>query len=208
MKSFLKSKNCILFLALQTVLILWFLVSVSHADSKKPSIEDVSVKTNSQDLIISARLKNGLKRDIIDAINSGLTTTLNFHLELKSDRFFWFDMGIVSRTIKHTVKYNPILKEYTFISQDDKGENTKVTLDFSSLTEWMQNLEEIHLIPLSLLERDRRYYIRIKAQMGSSSLFIPLTRLLFFVSFGNFETSWVSSQPFVIKGYSGENDER
>lgn len=200
MKSLPESKSWMFIITSPIFLILLFFASASIAEGKKPYIESVSVETNSRDLIISAMLKNGLTRDIIEAINSGLTTTFNFHLELKNERFFWFDMDVLSRTIKHTVKYNPVFKEYTFISQDDRGENSRVTQDLGLVTQWMQTLNHIHLIPLSILEPERRYYIRIKAEMESSSLLIPLTRLLFFVSFGNFETSWVHSQPFLIKG--------
>lgn len=199
MKPFYKSKSWIIFIALLLVVALHFLVSISSANSQKPFIDALSVETDKEDLVISAILKNGFTQEVIEAVNSGLTTTFSFHIELKSLRPFWFDMDIVSRTIKHTVKYNTILKEYTFVSQDDKGQNSKATRNFDQAVKWMEDVDHIHVVPLSLLEPGNSYYIRIKAQMESTSLLIPLKRLLFFVPFGNFETNWVNSSSFILK---------
>jgi len=97
-----------------------------------------------------------------------------------------------------------LTKEYKFgedvedsIPQANKKNNVeKVTKDFDELKKWLANLESISLIPSKQIAAGDKYYISIKADLKTISLWFPFNYILFFVSFWDITTDWEVSSPF------------
>ncbi|OGW01721.1 MAG: hypothetical protein A3D20_07975 [Nitrospinae bacterium RIFCSPHIGHO2_02_FULL_39_82] len=181
-----------------------FLVIKDYAFASGPFIGDISVIKSSENIAFSARLKGGITKDIVEIINSGAPTTFTYYIQLVRHRSGWFDSVEYSKTIKRSVKYNVLTKEYKFgedvedsIPQANKKNNVeKVTKDFDELKKWLANLESISLIPSKQIAAGDKYYISIKADLKTISLWFPFNYILFFVSFWDITTDWEVSSPF------------
>ncbi len=82
-----------------------------------PFISDISVTNSSENLVLSAKLKGGFTNDIVEIIHSGAPTTFTYYIELMRYRSGWTDIAEYSKTIKRTVKYDVLLKEYRFTEE-------------------------------------------------------------------------------------------
>lgn len=89
-----------------------FFAGYSYASS--PFIADISVTNSSSDLLLSAKLKGGFTTEIEEIIHSGAPTTFTYYIKVMRYRSGWYDSTEYSKTIKRTVKYDVLKKEYKF----------------------------------------------------------------------------------------------
>jgi hypothetical protein len=125
-------------------LLIWCLISAlywlffpAYSYASSPFIADISVANSSSELFISAKLKGGFTPDIEEIIHSGAPTTFTYYIKLMRYRSGWYDSTEYSKTIKRTVKYDVLKKEYKFIEEieepalltnkkNNSGKNLKV----------------------------------------------------------------------------------
>src|SRR3989338_2771181 len=107
-----------------------FFPGYSYASS--PFIADISVTNSSSDLLLSAKLKGGFTTEIEEIIHSCAPATFTYYIKLMRYRSGWTDSTEYSKTIKRTVKYDVLKKEYKFseeikepVSPSDKKNNKK-----------------------------------------------------------------------------------
>lgn len=97
-----------------------FLFFISPAFASEPFIGDISVNNISGNLVLSAKLKGGITSNIAEIIHSGATTTFTYYIQLVRSRSGWFDSIEYSKTIKRTVKFDVLKKEYRFNEEADE----------------------------------------------------------------------------------------
>ena len=165
----------------------------------KISIDNISITSMSEDIKISATLHNGFSKNIVEAIESGVPVTFTYYLELRKKVPMWFDSKVSMRTIKMTLQYDTLKKEYELSSFDGENSSNKITKEFNEIKERMARLDGISLASSKMLNPNKKYYVRIKANMKSKKLWFPFSYILYFFSFFDFNTSWEKSTPFIIK---------
>src|SRR5262245_21231123 len=63
-------------------------------------------------VLVSFELVNGLTDEIKEAIQSGLTTTFTYTVELRMDVPAWVDRTIATATIASSVEYDNLKRQY------------------------------------------------------------------------------------------------
>ena len=161
----------------------------SYSFCQEAEINDVIITNTPDDLIIYFSVDGCFTKKMEEAIMSGISTTFTFFVKLYRPRSFWFDEVLTSLIIKHTIIYDNLRDEFkvTFNSQEKKEVIIK---DFFHAKKVMSDVDAFPVIPMSLLKKNTKYYLKIKAELDPIRLPFFLNYVLFFVSLWDFETDW------------------
>lgn len=123
------------------------------------------------------------------AIMAGAPTMFTFMIDLYEKRSYWFDRKLAAVVMKHTLKYDTVKKTF-FISSAGAAEPVGFQ-DFASAKQAMAELNGVAVAPVGILQKDKTYYIRMKAKLDKIRLPMHLEYVFFFVSLWDFETDWI-----------------
>jgi hypothetical protein len=127
-------------------------------------------------VLVSFELVNGLSEEVRDAIQSGLTTTFTYIVELRMDVPAWVDRTIGTATIASSDEYDNLKRQYMLgLRIDGRTEESRSTTDENVVRQWMTMFNRVGLFKTSILEPNREYYIRVSASARPSngSIFWP-----------------------------------
>jgi hypothetical protein len=136
--------------------------SVSAADG----VPDLLVTPIARDgrVLVSFDLSEGLTAEIRDAIQSGLTTTFSYEVDLRRGASAWFDQTIASVTINATVRFDNLTRRYQMSrSVDGRVEDARPTEDPAAVARWMTHVEQLPVSRTAALEVNAEYYVRVRA---------------------------------------------
>jgi hypothetical protein len=121
-------------------------------------------------VLVSFELVNGLTDEIKAAIQSGLTTTFTYTVELRMDVPAWVDRTIGTATIASSVEYDNLKRQYMMgFRIDGRTEESRTTIDEGDVRQWMTTVKHLALFKTSMLEPNRDYYIRVSATARPSN---------------------------------------
>jgi len=150
--------------------------------------------TNTRDnVLVYFLVKDCFTDDMEEAILAGIPTTFTFYVKLHRVRGFWFDKEISDVKIKHTIKYDNVKKTF-YVYCEEKGSNAEQFKDFTRAKIAMSDLSGIIVGPLNKLTRNRKYYVRVKAELDKVRLPLHMEYVFFFVSLWDFETDWYQEE--------------
>ena len=89
----------------------------------------------------------------------------------------------------HTIKYNNLKNEFT-VKRSWEENKTLTTNSFEQAKQWMSEISDLKLIPLSYLQKGVEYKIKAKAELDKVTLPPFFNYIFFFASLWNFETGW------------------
>jgi hypothetical protein len=160
--------------------------------AKAARFEELRISNLGDDLVVYLKVRGAFKKDMKEAVMSGVKTTFFFLITLKKVRDFLPDKSIASVTLTHSLKYHSLKNE--FVVRRSWEENALpdgvVVETFDEARERMSEIDNISLIPLNMLKKGEKYQLRAKAEMGKITLPFYLHYVLFFVSMWDFETDW------------------
>lgn len=176
----------------KTTLIIAFaillILSPAPAFSEQARIKNTLITYDKKNLTIYFHVDGSFTPKIEEAIQSGIPTTFIYRIHLYNKSGDTLGTQIKSRRISHTIKYDPLRKDYTVIASEKK--EAVVTQDFKKAKELMARVDAFPLAPLDRLQRDSQYSLQIKAELDTIKLPPPLNYLFFFISYWDFETEW------------------
>jgi len=160
--------------------------------AKETVIKNIVISNSYNHLHIEFQLANSFSSKMEEAIKTGIPTTFTFYVNLYQKRPFWNDKLVTAVTIAKTLKYDTLKNEYIVSDTLSKpnGESSSVP---SSLFEAKKIMNEVRIpsyYPMWKLERNREYYVRIKAESKGVEPPLFLNYLLFFLKWMHFETDW------------------
>jgi hypothetical protein len=158
------------------------------AQAIEPKIKDILITNNTENVLLYARLVNGFKPEMEMAVLAEIPATFTLHLEVYQTRSYVWDKKISEYEIKRTLKYDNLKK--TFSIHTHGSAQPDVFSDLESAQKAMADFNGIAAAPLSSLTKGRNYYLMIKIKMDKVSLPLHMERVLFFVSYWDFETAW------------------
>lgn len=152
---------------------------------------DSVVLTRYQDnLYVYFKLEGPFTREMDEAVKSGIETTFTFYVVLKRHRGgILADPEITERIIKHTVKYNALLQEYS-VTRDEESAKPFITKDYETAKRIMTQVKFYPLAPLTMLEKGNSYRVEIKAELDKAGIPESLRYIFFFSRAWNFSTPW------------------
>lgn len=174
--------------ALVVCLCLVIIQSTSFA-AEKAILKDIVVSNTRDDLLLYLNTEGAFREKIKHAILSGVPVTFSFFITLNISRTLWPDKTMADIKATHTIKYDSLKKEFV-VKRSWENDMARVTASFDEAQLWMTEIASLKIIPLSELEKGRRYQIRAKAMLSKLTLPFYLHYVLFFVSLWDFETDW------------------
>jgi hypothetical protein len=151
-----------------------------------------------QEVLLRLHLEGGFNPELMQAIESGIPITISYHMKLYRKRGLWFDEEVLSKTIKHIVKYDALKKQYRVSAINGLFSNIRVTRDEPTMVRWMSEIEWQPLIPFHLIQPHEEYYVKAMADLKAVTSPFPLSHIPFLASLWDTGTPWTASPPFTI----------
>ena len=175
---------------LAVFVVLFCLLGASWAAGQDVSVNNVVITKYQNNLYVYFSLEGPFSPEMEEAIKSGIETTFTYYVVLKRHRGgILSDPEILERTIRHTVKYDALLQEYT-VTRDEEGSVPFVTKDFDAAKRIMAQVKFYPLVTLTTLVKGTTYRIEIKAELDKADIPNSLKYILFFSSVWDFSTPW------------------
>jgi len=145
------------------LLCLWLAGTVSAAD---PKIEDLFAIASSGKVTVRFRLADAFKNgDLVQALQSGLPTSLTYIVEIFRDRPNWFDDDIARARVEVICTFNSLTREYLVnYRRDRKLVRSETFTDLAALEHAMTSVEEIDLFAIGK-RKAHKLRIRVKADL-------------------------------------------
>ncbi len=182
MKSLINRKICITLVGI-------LLLVQNPAFAQDARLTNIIVSNTRDDLLLYLSVEGAFREKMKKAVLSGVPATFSFFITLYRDRNLWLDKKIADIKITHTIKYNNLKKEF-IIKRSWKSGKPVTTQSFEEARKLMSEIDSLKIVPLSKLEKGRKYQIRAKAELSKLTLPFYLHYVLFFVSLWDFETDW------------------
>lgn len=141
---------------------------------------------------LDARLQLVLSAEALDALNSGITLTIELNLEFIRTRRFLPDDGEAELTVRYELEYLPLSQRY-IVRNINSGDQDS----FSTLYAALNNLGRIQSLPViddAVLERNANYRIRLRALLSTQQYSAPLRFLFFWRDEWDLKSDWFEWQ--------------
>lgn len=101
--------------------------------------------------------------DVRESVQSGLSTTLTFNVDLRQSSVVWFDHTVASVTVAAAVKYDTLAKRFT-VSKLTDGQVSwaQSTEREDEAARWAMQFERVRLSSGTSLEPNGEYYVSVR----------------------------------------------
>jgi hypothetical protein len=126
---------------------------------------DLSVTPLARDgqVLVSFELTDGFSPDVRDAIQSGLSTTFSYDIELRRTTPL-FDRTIAAVTVEATVRFDNLTRRYQVSrTVDGRVDDARPVEDQDAVRRWLTHVDQVPLLNTTALETNGEYYIRVRA---------------------------------------------
>lgn len=137
---------------------------------------------------LEARLQLILSDDALEALNSGVPLTIALDFEAIRVRGLWPDALDASLSFTYELEYRPLSQRYIVRSLNSGDQDS-----FATLYSALNNLGRIQGLPViddSVLEKDSRYRLRLRARLSTRQYPASLRLLFFWRSQWQLESDW------------------
>jgi hypothetical protein len=165
---------------------------------QRPSLHDLIVSYTDQEVLLYSRLQQGFPEQLLEAVDSGIPTTITFYMKLYRKRGMWFDEEVLAKVIKHVVKYDALKKQYRVSEINGLFSSIKVTKQQTTMVQWMSEIDGQPLIPFHLLQPAEEYYVKVMADLKAVNSPFPLSHIPFLSGLWDTGTPWAVSSAFTI----------
>ena len=178
--------------------LLAMLASPAWGQQQRPILHELALTHTDQEVLLYLHLKGGFQQDLLEAIESGIPITVTYYIKLYRKRGLWLDEEVLSKTIKHIVKYDALKKQYRVSEINGLFSSIKVTKHEPTMVRWMSEIEGQPLIPFHLLQSGEEYYVKAMADLKAVKSPFPLSHIPFLASLWDMGTPWAVSSPFIM----------
>src|SRR3989338_2766550 len=109
----------------------------------KERIQNVTAEIVEEEITVSAGLVQGVNPEIVNDIQNGIPKDFYYYLLLKRKQKNWFDEEIVSKTIRYTVKYDTLKKQYAVIRVEGEKVAESLLEDFESMRRLISKIDHV-----------------------------------------------------------------
>lgn len=175
------------------------LTSVLPLSAAQQAITDIDVSRSNNELLVTAAYKGGFTPEIKQEIINGVGRELFYYIVLQRVMPKWIDEEKISKTIKYTLKYDILKKQFHTVRIIGNNREERVFESYNEMTEWVSKIDRVSITPINTLRMNHKYYVSIKAEIKAGELPFLLRYLLFFIPYSEFSTGWVNSGEFILK---------
>jgi hypothetical protein len=115
-------------------------------------------------VLVTFSLDGGMTDEMKAVVQSGLRTVFTYTVELKMRQAAWVDRTIATAVVSTSVDYDNLTRRHT-VSQSRNGhvEQSFVIEDPAKVAQMVTTFERLPLFDTKLLERNRDYYVLVRA---------------------------------------------
>lgn len=175
------------------------LTSVSPLSAAQQSITDINISRSNNELLVTASYKGGFTPEIKQEIINGVGRELFYYIVLQRVMPKWIDEEKISQTIKYTLKYDILKKQFLIVRIIGNSREERVFESYNEMAEWVSKIDRVIITPINTLRTNHKYYVSIKAEIKAGELPFLLRYLLFFIPYSEFSTGWVNSGEFMLR---------
>ncbi len=157
-------------------------------DPGRFEIRSATVEVRSGVYYLDAWVEYRLSTEAREALEAGVTLTLQTELEFLRNRRFWFDDQEAALRQGYELQYRALSERYLVVNLNSGEQSSFATL-FSALN-FLGRITELPLIDAALLDADATYDIRIRAVLSTADITCPLRLLTFWRSDWSLESEW------------------
>jgi hypothetical protein len=157
--------------------------------SGEAQLTDIIITNTRDNLLLYMGIEGCFSHEVTKAIMSGVPATFSTFIGLYKVRRFVMDRQISAIQIAHTIKYDPMKKEFSISRSWDKN-SPIITSSFPEAQKMMSRIDNLKIASLGQLTKGSQYQIRAKAELDEVRLPFYLHYVLFFVSMWDLETDW------------------
>jgi hypothetical protein len=183
-----------IFPTIACLLLILFVPLGAHAADEK--IADLVVQATDTDILVSANLIKGFSPTSEEDIRNGIPKDLFYYVLLKRRQPLWFDEEMRSKTVKYTVKYDLLNKQFLVTIRSNGTVHQETMDDFLAMKRLISTINNVRIAGTDVLNNEDTYYVSVKAEMKASQLPFYLDYFLFFIPFLEVDTPWANSAPF------------
>ena len=180
----------ILLCSLETIL-----CQAAQAGNERISGLTVTVVTNTE-IRVSAELIRWMNPGLQKKIKRGIPKDLFYTILLKKRIPFWLDEEIHSETIRHTIKYDVLKRQYLITTGVGEKHSEVVIESYQKMIDLISKINNVKMTLSKRLRKRHIYYVSAKAEVKTSRLPFFLEYILFFIPVLELDTPWVNSAPF------------
>ena len=159
-----------------SVLLAWVVlagtVGAAH-QAAVPAVQQtlqVTPLTRDGSVLVSFKLADAFTDDLRAAIQSGMTITFLYDVELKRGASLWLDRTIGTVTISASVKFDNLTRRYyVTIAKEGRIDSTEPTDSEATARRWLTEFNRLPLFSSAGLEANGEYYVRVRARTTPKS---------------------------------------
>lgn len=137
---------------------------------------------------LDARLQLVLSAEALEALNSGITLSIELQLEVIRIRRWMPDATTAALTVRYELEYLPLSQRYIV-----RNINSGNRESFATLYSALNNLGRIQSLPViddAILNANKRYRIRLRALLSTRQYSAPFRVLFFWRSEWDLKSDW------------------
>ncbi len=169
------------------VLLGLFLFIQNTAFAQEIKLANLDIFNNRNDLLVYVNIQGAFHDKINKCLLIGVPATISFFITLYKVRDMWIDKKIADLKITHKINYNVLKKEF-IVRRSWERENLRITKSFIEAQQLMSNVDHLKVISLSKMEKDRKYQIKVKAEVSKDTQSSYLPNVYHYASKWNLET--------------------
>ena len=137
------------------------------AEGPPPEITELSATARNRKVSVAFRLDGAFGNgEMIEAVESGLPTSLSYQIEMVRRRPRWFDRLVGSTRIDVICTFNSVTREYLLNYRRDRHlVRSETFTDFEALKRRMSTIEEIDLFDIGD-HKPHKLVVRARADLG------------------------------------------
>lgn len=139
----------------------------SAAGAGSPALSGLAVDLRGDDYLLSCQLVDGLSPAMLEEIEAGIETTLEYRLHVYRRRPGLPDEPVARRRVECSVRHDALTRQYTLTRRVD-GElvETRVSPDPAEMRAFLTTLRNLPLARAPDLAAGEEYYVRAKCDLG------------------------------------------
>lgn len=180
-----------------TALAILIMTGANPGYSAQEKISNLSNELlGNNEILVSANLIRWTKDEILEDLNNGIPKDLFYYILLKKRLPAWIDEEITGRTIRHTIKYDVLKKQYSVTTRTETGVSDKTFDSFDEMADLISKIERVKISIDRKLRPRHTYYTSVKGVMRASKTPFYLKYIFFFIPDLELDTPWANSAPF------------
>lgn len=151
-------------------------------------IERAQTQLQAQVYTLDARLHYGLTEPMLEALHSSVPLTFVLHIEVYSQRDYWWDDTLLELEQHYELTYQPLTQHYLVKNLNSGAKYSLPALDVALAV--LGTIVELPLIDTNLLPAGEIYQVRMQAQLDIERLPVPLRLLSYFSDLWRLRSEW------------------